>query len=141
MVPPPTPKPTFKTEALVRTSSTIVSSRKEDVALKEVPLSRYRCVSCILEPKTNVGSTAAKAPVPRTNPNINETPTAPKSHTHPSHESDGRSRDGLTVVTLPRGRDVSDLHARLEDIIARYPRVVFAAHCAEHDWAVLLGGC
>ena len=41
-------------------------------------------------------------------------------------------------MTLPCDRDVSDLHVRLEDIITRYPRVVFAAHCAEHDWTVLL---
>lgn len=49
-----------------------------------------------------------------------------------------RAVHGLTAATLARGRDVSDLHARLEDILARYPRVVFAAHCAQHDWAVLL---
>ena len=49
-------------------------------------LTRYRYSTCILETKTKVGSTTAKAPAPRTNPNINETPTTPKSHTHPSHE-------------------------------------------------------
>ncbi len=43
--------------------------------------------------KTKVGSTVAKDPVPRTNSNINETPTGPKSQTHPSHECDGRVRD------------------------------------------------
>jgi DNA polymerase III epsilon subunit-like protein len=49
-----------------------------------------------------------------------------------------RAVHGLTAATLARGRDVSDLHDRLEDILARYPRVVFAAHCAQHDWAVLM---
>ncbi len=29
----------------------------------------------------------------RTNPNIDEATTVPKSHTHPSHEGDGRARD------------------------------------------------
>ena len=40
----------------------------KEVALKEVP--QYRCASCILETKTKAGSTAGKAPAPRTNPNI-----------------------------------------------------------------------
>ena len=93
MVAPPTPKPTRKAEALARAPPTIASSREEDAALKEVALPRYRCASCILETKTNVGSTAAKDPAPRINPNINETTTTPKSHTHPSHERDGRVRD------------------------------------------------
>ncbi len=61
--------------------------------MEEWPKSRYRCASCILETKTKVGSTGAKAPAPHTNPNIDEAPTAPKSHTHPSHEYDGRTRD------------------------------------------------
>jgi hypothetical protein len=79
-----------KNRTLVRAPPTIVSSRQEeDVSLKEVTLTRYRCANCILETKTKVGSTTTKVPVPRTNPNINETPTAPKSHTHPSHEFDG----------------------------------------------------
>jgi hypothetical protein len=81
MVDPPTPKPTRKTESLTRTPTTIVSSREEDASLKEVALTRYRCVSCILETKTKVGSTAAKAPDPRTNPNINESITSPKNVT------------------------------------------------------------
>jgi hypothetical protein len=38
------------------------------------------------------GNTVAKAPDLRTHPNIDESPTAPKSHTHPSHESVGRAR-------------------------------------------------
>ncbi len=79
MVVPLTPKPTRKAEALARAPPTIVSSRKEDADLKEVSLSRYRCANCILETKTKVGSTTAKAPDPRTNPNINVVPTAPKS--------------------------------------------------------------
>jgi len=36
------------------------------------------------ETKTKVGSTTAKAPALRTNPKIDETPTTPKRHTHPS---------------------------------------------------------
>ena len=93
MVAPLTPKPTRKAEALARAPPTIASSREEDAALKEVALPRYRCASCILETKTKVGSTTAKAPAPRINPNIDEAPTAPKSHTRPSHKCDGRARD------------------------------------------------
>jgi hypothetical protein len=80
MVTPLTPKPTRKSESLVRAPSTIASSHEEDATLKEVVLSRYRCANFILETKTKVGSTVAKVPVPRTNPNINEAPTSPKSH-------------------------------------------------------------
>ncbi len=69
MVAPLTPKPTRKAE-----------------------LTRYRYVRCILETKTKVGRTEAKDPDPRTNPNINEAPTTPKSHTHPSHECDATQR-------------------------------------------------
>ena len=43
MVTPLTPNPTRKTEALVKAPPTIVSSREEDVALKEVVLPRHRC--------------------------------------------------------------------------------------------------
>ena len=98
MVAPLTPKPTRKVESLPRSPPTIVSGREEDGALKEVVLSRYRCANYILETKTKVGSTTAKAPAPRTNPNINESPTTPKSHTHPPHECDGRSRDPESLV-------------------------------------------
>jgi hypothetical protein len=49
-----------------------------------------------------------------------------------------RALHGLTEQELARGRNVSELHERLEDILARYPSVVFVAHCAQHDWAVLL---
>ena len=78
MVDPLTPKPTRKAEARARAPSTIASSREEDTVMKEVTLPRYRCANCILETKTKVGSTATNAPDPRTNPNINNVPTAPK---------------------------------------------------------------
>jgi hypothetical protein len=81
MVAPLTPKPTRKAETLARAPPTVASRREEDAALKEVAiLPRYRCASCIPETKTNVGSTAAKAPAPRTTPKVNEAPTAPKQH-------------------------------------------------------------
>ena len=99
MVSPLTPKTTRKVETLVRTPPTIASSREEDAALKEVTLSRYRSVNCILE--TKVGNTGTKVPVPRTNPNINETPTTPKSHTYPPHECDGRARDPESTDVPP----------------------------------------
>ena len=70
MVAPLTPKPTRKAETLARAPPTIASRREEDAALKEVAMPRYRCASCIPETKTNVGSTAAKAPAPRTTPNV-----------------------------------------------------------------------
>ncbi len=101
MVAPLTPKPTRKVEALVRAPPTIASRREEDAALKEVVmLTRYRCASCILETKTTDGSTGAKAPAPRTNPNTKEAPTAPKPHTHPPHDRDGQSvgRDFLETL-------------------------------------------
>ena len=101
MVAPLTPKPTRKAEALARAPPTIASRREEDAALKEVALPRYRFANCILETKTKVGSTAAKAPAPRTNPNINEAPTTPKSHTHPPHECDGRALDPETTAAPP----------------------------------------
>jgi hypothetical protein len=100
MVVPLTPKPTRKAEALARAPSTIASSREEDATLKEVEFPRYRCANYILETKTKVGNTGVKAPDPRTNPNINEAPTTPKSHTHPSHECDGREYDP-EVTTVP----------------------------------------
>lgn len=58
----------------------------------------------------------------------------------PEHQASAAARavHGLSAASLARGRDVSDLHDRLEDILVRYPRVVFAAHCAQHDWAVLI---
>ena len=104
MVSPLTPKPTRKTETLVKTPPTIASSREEDAALKEVALSRYRCAKGILETKAKDESTAAKAPAPRTNPNTKDTPTEPKPHTHPSHECDGRAHDPgeMTVPPTPK---------------------------------------
>jgi hypothetical protein len=45
-------------------------------------LSRYCCANCILETKTKVGSTAAKAPALRTNPKIGESPQRTQT-THP----------------------------------------------------------
>ena len=99
---PLTPMPTRKTESLTRSSPTIPSRREEDAAVKEVVmLSRYRCARCILETKTTDGSTTAKAPAPRTNPNTKEAPTAPKPHTHPSHERDGQARDPEATAAPP----------------------------------------
>ena len=89
MVTPLTPKSTRKTEALTRAFPTIASSRQEDTTMKEVTLHRYRYSNCILETKTK--RLVAKDPDPRTNPNIDESPTTPKSHTHPPHEYDGRA--------------------------------------------------
>jgi hypothetical protein len=91
MTAPLTPKPTRKVEVLVKAPATITSRRKEDTAMKEVAKPRL-CANGIFETKTKDGSTAAKAPAPRTNPNTQEAPTAPKTHTHPSHECDGQAR-------------------------------------------------
>jgi DNA polymerase III epsilon subunit-like protein len=49
-----------------------------------------------------------------------------------------RAVHGLDEATLCGGRDVSELHVRLTDIIERHPNVVFAAHYAQHDWSILL---
>jgi len=78
MVAPLTPKPKRKDESLVKTPPTIVSSREEDGTMKEVTSPRYRCANGILETKGKDGSTAAKVPDPRTNPNTKEVPTAPQ---------------------------------------------------------------
>ncbi len=86
MVAPLTPKPTRKAEVLTRVSPTIASCHEEDTALKEVELPRYHASNGILETRTKDGSTTTKAPAPRTNPNTKEALTAPKPHTHPSHE-------------------------------------------------------
>ena len=99
MVAPLTPKSTRKAEALAKAPPTIASSREEDAALKEVALPRYRCANGILETKAKDESTAAKAPAPRTNPNTKEAPTAPKPHTHPSHECDGQARNPGAMTT------------------------------------------
>ena len=105
MVDPLTPKPTRKAEVLVRAPPTIVSRRKEDAALKEVAKPRLCCANDIFETKTKDGSTAAKAPAPRTNPNTKETPTAPKPHTLPSHPQTPRpstpsSSSGFTSSSI-----------------------------------------
>jgi hypothetical protein len=84
MVAPLTPKPTRKAETLAKAPPTIASRREEDAPLKEVALTRYRCANDILETRTKDGSTAAKAPAPRTNPNTKEAPTAP-NHTPIHH--------------------------------------------------------
>jgi hypothetical protein len=72
MVPPLTPTSTRKAEALTRAPPTIVSRREEDAALKKWPKPRLCSANGILETKANDGSTAAKAPAPRTNPKANE---------------------------------------------------------------------
>jgi hypothetical protein len=51
----------------------------------------------LLEKKTKVGSTAAKAPVLRTNPKIDEVTTASEPPTHPSHPQTPSSSLGLFV--------------------------------------------
>jgi hypothetical protein len=93
MVSPLTPKPTRKSETLTRAPPTIASRREEDAVVKKWPKPRLSCANFILETKSNDGSTGAKAPAPRTNPNTKETPTTPKLHTHPSHERDGQARN------------------------------------------------
>ncbi len=80
-----TPTPTRKAETFTKVPPTIVSRREEDGALKKCPKPWLCCANGILETKANDGSTAAKAPVPRTNPNTKEASTAPKPHTHSSH--------------------------------------------------------
>jgi len=101
MVVPLTPKTTRKSEALAKAPPTIASSLEEDAALKEVTLSRYRYANGILETKPKDGNTAAKAPAPCTNPNTKEAPTAPKPHTHPSHECDGQASNPWSMTAQP----------------------------------------
>ena len=102
MVTPLTPKPTRKAEALTKAPSTIASRHKEDAVLKEVTKSRLCCANGIFETKTKDGSTAAKAPVPRTNPNTKEAPTAPKPHSHPSHERDRQAHHPGAMTVPPK---------------------------------------
>jgi hypothetical protein len=99
MAAPLTPKPTRKAEDLAKAPSTIASRRKEDAALKEVAKPRLCCANGIFESKTKDGSTAAKDP--GTNPNTKEAPTAPKPHTHPSHERDGQARNPVAMTAPP----------------------------------------
>jgi hypothetical protein len=79
MVAPLTPKPTRKAEALAKAPPTIASRREEDVALKKWPKPWLCCANGILETKANDGSTAAKAPAPRTNPKAIPRPSTPSS--------------------------------------------------------------
>ncbi len=57
-----TPKLTRKPEALSRVPPTIALCLEEDSSMRKWPLPRYCCASCILETKTKVGNTTAKAP-------------------------------------------------------------------------------
>ncbi len=122
MVAPLTPKPTRKVKVLVRAPPTIASCREEDATLRKWSLPQYCYARCILGSKTKVGSTGAKAPAPRINPNINETPTTPKSHTHPSHEFDGWTHDPETTVVPPTPkptRQVKDIARGPPTIVTR----------------------
>jgi hypothetical protein len=107
MVVPLTPKPKRKAEALAKVPPTIASRLEEDTALKKWSKPRLYCANGILETKTNDGSTAGQDPVPRTNPNTKEAPTAPKTHTHPSHERDGQARNtgALTDPPTPKPKN------------------------------------
>ena len=129
MVAPLTPKPTRKAEALTKAPSTIASRREEDVALKKWPKPWLCCANGILETKANDGSTAAKAPAPRTNPNTKEAPTAPKPHTHPSHECDGQARNPGAMTTPPTPKPT-----RKAEALARAPPTI--ASSREEDAAL-----
>ncbi len=123
MVGPLTPKPTRKAEALVKAPPTIASRHEEDVALKKWPNPWLYCAKDILETKaneTNDGSTAAKAPAPRTNPNTKEAPTAPNPHTHPSHDRDGQvcNPGTMTVPPTPNPTRKAEAVARAPPTIA-----------------------
>ena len=119
MVAPLTPKPTHTAEALDRAPPTIASCREEDVVLRKWALPRHCYVSCILETKTKVGITTAKTPAPRTNPNIDETPTGPKSPTHPTHKCDGRARDPEATADPPTPKPT-----RKAEALARAPPTI-----------------
>ena len=95
-------------------------SREEDAALRKWPKPRYRCASCNLETKTQVGSTAAKALAPRINPSIDEAPTAPKPHTRQSHECDGRALDPEATAAPPTPEPT-----RKAEALARTPPTIF----------------
>ena len=123
MVAPLTPKPTRKAEALAKAPPTIASRRKEDVALKEVAKPRLCCANGIFETKTKDGSTTAKAPAPRTNPNTKEAPTAPKPHTHPSHECDGQARNPGAMTAPPTPKPT-----RKTKTLAKEPPTIVSRH-------------
>ena len=119
MVAPPTPRPTRKAKALTTAPPIIGWGDEEDAALKEVAVPQYRCASCILETTTKAGSTAAKAPAPHTNLSINKAPTAPKPHTHPSHECDGRAYDPEETTVPPTPKPT-----RKAEALARAPPTI-----------------
>jgi type II secretory pathway component PulJ len=128
MVAPLTPNLTRKAEALTKAPPTITSRREEDTALKEVALVRYRRANDILETRTKDGSTSTKTPVPRTNPNTKEATTAPKQHTHPSHECDGQTRSGaMTVPPTPKT-------TRKVEVLDKEPPTITSRH--EEDAAM-----
>ncbi len=104
MVAPLTPKPTRKVEALAKAPPTIASRREEDVVLKKWPKPWLCSANGILETKANDGNTVVKAPTQSTNPNTKEAPTAPKPHSHPSHERDGQARNpgAMTAPATPK---------------------------------------
>ena len=123
MVAPPTPRPTRKAKALTTAPPIIGWGDEEDTALKEVAVTQYRCASCILETTTKAGSTAAKAPAPHTNLSINKAPTAPKPHTHPSHECDGRARNPGAMTAPPTPKPT-----RKAETLARAPSTSASRH-------------
>ena len=120
MVAPLTPKPKRKAEALANAPPTIASRLEEDAALKKWPKPRLCCTNDIPETKANDGSTAAKAPDPRTNPNTKEASTAPKPHTHPSHECDGQARNpgAMTAPPTPKPTRKAEALVRAPPTIA-----------------------
>jgi len=85
-----------------------------------IVLPRYRCANCILETKTKVGSTAAKAPDPRSdgrarNPEAMTVPPTPKptrktevlTNAPPTIDSSHEEDAALKEVTLPRYRSAN----------------------------------
>jgi hypothetical protein len=119
MVDPLTPKPTRKAKTLAKATPTIASRREEDAALKKWPKPRLCSANGIPETKVNDGSTVAKDPVPRTNPNTKEETTAPKPHTHPSHERDGEERNPGAMTTPPTPKST-----RKAEALARAPPTI-----------------
>ena len=126
MAAPLTPKPTRKAEALARAPPTIASSCEGNAALKEWHLPQLCCASLNPETKAKVSSPPAKASAPRANPNINGAPTTPKSHTHPSHECDGRVRDPDAMVAPPAPKPTHKAEA-----LSRAPPTI-ASSCEEN---------
>jgi hypothetical protein len=79
MVAPLTPKPKRKAEALTKAPPTIASRLEEDTALKKWSKPRLCCANG----------------------------TAPKTHTHPSHERDGQAHNtgALTAPPTPKPKN------------------------------------